>query len=102
MAVIPLVSPHKLLVLDKGFCDLFGYSASGRSEAEICGLAIKSLHGPRTDPAATTCGINNCAAGFTMRVCLVLYDPDGREIGVDATFSPTLPPALWQVPLFLG
>ena len=86
MAVIPLVSPHKLLVLDKGFCDLFGYS--GRSEAEICGRAIKSLQGPRTDPAATTCGINNCAAGFTTRVRLVLYDRDGREFGVDETFSP--------------
>ena len=64
-AVISLVSPHKLLILDTVFCDLFGYS--GRSEAEICGRTIKILQGPRTDLAAITCGIKNCAAGSPTR-----------------------------------
>ena len=87
-AVISLVSPHKLLILDTVFCDLFGYS--GRSEAEICGRTIKILQGPRTDLAAITCGIKNCAAGSTTRARLVLYDRDGGEIAAEATFSPYL------------
>jgi hypothetical protein len=83
-AVISLIAPHKLLILTKDFCNLFGYSI----EAEICGRAVKILQGPRTDPSALSSAIKNCAAGSSLVRTIVLYGRDGNDIEVEASFSP--------------
>ena len=85
-AVVSLIAPHKLLILSKDFCDLFGYAV----EAEICGRAVKILQGPRTDPCALSSAIKSCAAGTSSARNVVLYDRDGNDIEVEASFSPYL------------
>jgi hypothetical protein len=85
-AVVSLVSPHKLLMLSKDFCDLFGFSI----ESEICGRPVKILHGPRTDPSGFISGIKDSALSSTTIRTLVLYARDGKDIELEVRFSPYL------------
>jgi hypothetical protein len=85
-AVVSLISPHKLLIVSKDFCDLFGYTV----ESEICGRAIKLLEGPRTDPSVLVSGIKNSALTSTASCSLVLYGRDGQDVEVEISFSPYL------------
>ncbi len=84
-AVVSLVSPHKLLMLSKDFCELFGFSV----ESEICGRAVKVLHGPRTDTGLLVSAIKN-AAVMVSTTCtnVVLYDREGTDIELEIKFSP--------------
>jgi PAS domain S-box-containing protein len=83
-AIVSLVSPHKLLMLSQDFCELFGYSV----ESEICGRAVKILHGPRTDPGLLVSAIKNAAMASTTCTNVVLYHRDGNDIEVEIKFSP--------------
>ncbi len=83
-AIVSLVSPHKLLMLSKEFCELFGFSVEG----EICGRALKVLHGPRTDPGLLVSAIKNAALASTSCANVILYDRDGTDIELEIKFSP--------------
>jgi hypothetical protein len=83
-AIVSLVSPHKLLMLSKDFCDLFGFSV----ESEICGRAVKILQGPRTDSGLLVSAIKNAAMGMTTCTNVVLYDREGADIELEIKFSP--------------
>ncbi len=83
-AVVSLVSPHKLLMLSKDFCELFGFSV----ESEICGRAVKILQGPRTDPDLVVSAIKNAAMASTTCTNVVLYDREGTDIELEIKFSP--------------
>ena len=84
-AVVSLVSPHKLLMLSKDFCELFGFSID---ESEICGRAVKILQGPRTDPVMLVAAIKNAAMGSTTCTNMVLYDREGTDMELEVKFSP--------------
>ncbi len=79
--------PHKLLIVTRDFCDLFGYTAV---DSEICGRDLKTLFGPRTDPAAISLGMQSTAMIETASHRVALYRRDGDCVEVDATFSPYL------------
>ena len=84
-AVASLNYPHKLLIVTRDFCELFGYTAM---DSEICGRDLKTLFGPRTDPAAVSQGMQSAAMIETASHCVALYTRDGDCLEVEATFSP--------------
>jgi hypothetical protein len=83
-ALVSLASPHRLLIITKEFCDLFGYSA----DSEICGRALKTLVGPRTDLAALGAGMQSAASMEVACYNLALYNRNGEDVKVEVTFSP--------------
>ena len=83
-ALVSLTSPHKLLIVTKEFCDLFGYFV----DSEICGRALKTLVGPRTDLSAVLSGMQSVAMIDIACFSLALYNRDGEEVKVEVTFSP--------------
>ena len=83
-ALVSLTSPHKLLIITKEFCDLFGYSA----DSEICGRALKTLVGPRTDLSALAAGMQSVAMIEVACYSLALYNRNGEDVKVEVTFSP--------------
>jgi hypothetical protein len=82
-AVVSLVTPHKLLIVSKEFCNLFGFFV----ENDLCGRAVRILQGPRTDPSLLLSGIKGAALSSTTRSNVVLYDRAGRDIELDIAFS---------------
>jgi hypothetical protein len=83
-ALVSLASPHRLLIITKEFCDLFGYSA----DSEICGRALKTLVGPRTDLSALAAGMQSVAMIEVACYNLALYNRNGEDVKVEVTFSP--------------
>jgi hypothetical protein len=85
-AVISLYSPHKLLIVTQDVCNLFGYFV----DSEICGRALATLFGPRTDLSAIEAGIQSVAMNTSTSHTIVLYNRDGEGLTVVVTFSPFL------------
>jgi hypothetical protein len=85
-AVFSLHSPHKLLIVTQDVCDLFGYVVV----SEICGRALTTLFGPRTDRSAIASGIQSVAMNTVAHHDIVLYNREGEGLMVTATFSPLL------------
>ncbi len=85
-AILSLHHPHKLLIVTQDFCDLFRYTV----DSEICGRALKTLYGPRTDLDVITSSIQGVAMNEATRHTLVLYNRDGEGVQVLARFSPFL------------
>ncbi len=85
-AVFSLHPPHKLLIVTQDVCDLFRYVV----DSEICGRALTTLFGPRTDLSAIASGIQSVAMNTVARHTIVLYNRDGEGLTVAATFSPFL------------
>ena len=84
--VLSLHYPHKLLIVTQSFCSLFRYTI----DSEICGRALKTLYGPRTDPDAIASDIRGVAMNEATRRTIVLYNRDGEGVQVMARFSPFL------------
>jgi hypothetical protein len=83
--ILSLHFPHKLLIVTQGLCDLFRYTV----DSEICGRALKTLYGPRTDADAIATAIHNVAVNKATShpIGLVLYNRDGEGVQVMARFS---------------
>lgn len=83
-ALISMTSPHKLLIVTKEFCDLFGYCA----DSEICGRALKTLFGPRTDISAVASGLQSVATIDDASYYIALYNCNGEDINMRVNFTP--------------
>ena len=86
--VVSLLPPHKLLVVTQELCAFFGYLDA--RESEICGRPLHTLFGPRTDQATIESGIQHTAHLVASQHTVVLYNRDGQDVEVAATFSPYL------------
>ncbi len=84
--ILSLYYPHKLLIVTQDFCNLFQYTV----DSEICGRALKTLYGPRTDPEAISSGIHGVAMNEATCRTIVLYNRDGEGLQLKARFSPFL------------
>ena len=84
--ILSLHHPHKLLIVTQDFCNLFRYTV----DSEICGRALKTLYGPRTDLDAIASSIQGAAMNEATCHTLVLYNRDGEGVQVLARFSPFL------------
>ncbi len=84
--IVSLQFPHKLLIVTQDFCDLFRYTI----DSEICGRALKTLYGPRTNPSAIESGLRSVALNEATIHTIVLYNRDGEGVQVKARFSPFL------------
>jgi hypothetical protein len=84
--ILSLHFPHKLLIVTQGFCNLFKYT----TDSEICGRALKTLYGPRTDSGAIESGIHSVAMNEVTCHTIVLYNRDGEGVQVKALFTPYL------------
>jgi hypothetical protein len=84
--ILSLLSPHKLLIVTQDFCDLFRYTV----DSEICGRALKTLYGPRTDSSMIASGIRSVAMNEAAAHTIVLYNRDGESVQVKALFTPYL------------
>jgi hypothetical protein len=84
--ILSLQYPHRLLIVTQDFCDLFRYTI----ESEICGRALKTLYGPRTDQGAIESSIRSVAMNKVTCYSIVLYNRDGEGLQVKARFSPFL------------
>ncbi len=82
--VLSLHYPYKLLIVTQDFCDFFRYTV----DSEICGRALKTLYGPRTDSSAIESGIHGVAMNDAICNTIVLYNRDGEGVQVKARFSP--------------
>jgi hypothetical protein len=84
--ILSLHHPHKLLMVTQDFCNLFRFTI----DSEICGRALKTLYGPRTDLDAIALCIQGVAMNEATCQTIVLYNRDGEGVQVKAKFSPFL------------
>ena len=52
--------------------------------------AITLLQGPRTDSSQLMLGLRNCVLTTKLSTNMVLYDREGQQVEVHATFAPNL------------
>ncbi len=73
-------------MVTQDFCSLFRFTI----DSEICGRALKTLYGPRTDLDAIALCIQGVAMNEATCHTIVLYNRKGEGVQVEAKFSPFL------------
>ena len=86
MAIVSLSAPHKLIIVTADFCVLLGYT----EQTEICGRALKTIFGPRTDLNTIASGMQSCANIECAGCTAALYNRNGESLDVTMSFSPYL------------
>jgi PAS domain S-box-containing protein len=67
MAIISAQPPHAVLTVNEAFSSIFGLCA-----AQVVGRTLRSVHGPRTDPARWHAMVRSACAGAAASCSLVL------------------------------